>query len=475
LSDIHDLRSALDALIRAGHAVTTIDAPLGPYVALIEDYLDAYRTPTNSWMTADQPLRLYRQPTTGKFPVLMGVFGSRERTRFFLDPQARDPGLSNAALLYRAIANPLPPVKRAAAPPRIVIERPDVNALLPALTCSVGDPGPTVTLGLVYARDEATGAANCSVHRITLKPNSIVVGINPSGHLQQMIDAHVARGERLPVSVNIGLDPVIYIAAALSRPAVEYGDDELAIAGAVRGTPVELAPGFVNGGWFIDHAEIVIEGSFGTERESESDRATPETEEGLSMPEYLGYYSPCGDATTLRVAALTHRPDAIYQAVTGPGREQSELLGAGQEAAVFRVLREQGYGDLVREIAASPAGGGHLLTVLQVAKQSAADDARAKAMAALVLESVSPSKMVVLVDQDVNPFCGDEVLWAMATRFRAEMDIALTSELRGTPLDPSQSSAYAPGGRNGYTVKSVLDCTMPFALRPRFRRAFSLT
>ena len=364
---------------------------------------------------------------------------------------------------------------RASASPRIVIERPDFNAMLPALTCSVGDPGPTVTLGLVYARDAVTGAANCSVHRITLKPNSIVVGINPTGHLQQMIAAHVARGERLPVSVNIGLDPVIYIAAALSRPAVEYGDDELAVAGSIRRAPVELAPGFSNSGWFIDHAEIVLEGSFGTEMEPESDRATPETREGLSMPEYLGYYSPCGDATTLQVDALSHRADAMYQAVTGPGREQSELLGGGQEAAVYRVLREQGYSDLVREIIALPSGGGHLLTVLQIAKRSAADDARAKAMAALVLESVSPSKMAVLVDADVNPLSADDVLWAMATRFRAEMDVALTPELRGTPLDPSQSSAYAPGGRNGYTVKSVLDCTMPFAQQGRFRRAFSGT
>jgi 4-hydroxy-3-polyprenylbenzoate decarboxylase len=80
--------------------------------------------------------------------------------------------------------------------------------------------------------------------------------------------------------------------------------------------------------------------------------------------------------------------------------------------------------------------------------------------------------MAVLVDPDVNPLSADDVLWAMATRFRAERDISFTPELRGTPLDPSQSAAYAEGGRNGYTVKSVLDCTMPFAQRARFRRAF---
>jgi UbiD family decarboxylase len=79
---------------------------------------------------------------------------------------------------------------------------------------------------------------------------------------------------------------------------------------------------------------------------------------------------------------------------------------------------------------------------------------------------------VVLVDDDVNPYSTDDVLWAMSTRFRAEMDIHSTRTLRGTPLDPTQSPLYCIDGRDGYTNKSVIDCTVPFNLRDRFRRAF---
>jgi UbiD family decarboxylase len=469
--DIHDLRSALDALEGAGQPLAYIDAPTNPDVDLIHDYLASYRTPANSWMTAEQPLRLYRKPTQGIFPVLLGVFGSRARTRFFLDPDGRHGGkLSNAALLTQAIANPHAPVRLRQGSARVTVEHRDLNALLPALTCSAGDPGPTVTLGLVYARDPVSGAANCSVHRITLKRSSAAIAIYPGGHLQRLIDIHLARGERLPVSVNIGMDPAIYIAAALSKPALEFGDDELGIAGAVRGRPVELAACQSSIGWFVDHAEIVIEASLGHDKEAESETGPAR---GHSMPEYLGYYSPCGEVSTMRVSAMSHRPGALYQALSGPGREQSELLGAGQETSVFRLLHERGFGALVREIVALPAGGGHLCTVLQVAKQSSADDERIRHVAAEILEDISSLKNFVLVDEDVNPYSADDVLWAMSTRFRAEMDIHSTRALRGTPLDPTQSSLYCAGGQDGFTNKTVIDCTVPFGLRARFRRAFA--
>ncbi|MCE4057882.1 UbiD family decarboxylase domain-containing protein [Pseudomonas sp. Au-Pse12] len=469
--EIYDLRSALSALEHAGHNLVRVDEALDPHLDLLDHYLASYRTPFNSWMSAEQPLRLYERPKTGVFPVLLGLFGSRARTAFYLDPAARDgERLSNAGLIHRAIAAPRAPVCRAQASARAVVEHPDLHALLPALTCAPGDPGPTVTLGLVYARDEQTGAANCSVHRITLKPGSVAIAIFPGGHLQRLIDIHVARGQRLPVSINIGLDPAIYLAAALSKPALAFGDDELGVYGALRGRGVELAPCLTNSGRFIDHAEIVIEATLGAEKEFESP-AGPDGE-ALSMPEYLGYFSPCGEVSTLHVSALTHRPGALYQALSGPGREQSELLGAGQEASIFRLLQEQGVGALVREIVAQPAGGGHLLTVIQVLKRCEADDERVRAIAEVLLEHIAATKNLVLVDADVNPYSIEDVMWAMSTRFRADRDIHSTRALRGTPLDPSQSSLYCSAEPEGFTRKSVLDCTVPFSLRARFRRAF---
>ena len=467
--EIHDLRTALSVLERHGQSVTYIDTAMDPNLEVLSDYLAAYRTAGNSVMSAEQPLRLYRTPRTGAFGVLLGVFGSRANTRVLLDPQGRHGReVCNAELVCRAIMNPVAPVMVRSSAERRVVENPDVQTLLPALTCSVGDPGPTITLGMVYARDERSGATNCSVHRITIKPSSVAIAIYPGGDLQRLIDLHTQRGERLAVSVNIGMDPAIYIAAALSKPALGFGDDELGVAGAIRGRGVELAPCYSNAGRFVDHAEIVLEATLGTEKEPESP-----VDDAHSMPEYLGYYSPCGEVSTLQVSALSHRPGAIYQALSGPGREQSELLGAGQEASILRLLTEWGLNTRVRDIVAQPAGGGHLFTVLQVVKSCEADDQHVRQFAHRLLEAISSSKNIVLVDEDVNPASAEDVLWAMSTRFRAEMDIHPTRPLPGTPLDPTLSSLYCPGQYTGIAPKSVFDCTVPFALRSRFRRAFA--
>lgn len=469
MSDIVDLRSALAALERHGERIEEIDARLDPQLALLDDYLASYRTSHGAWMSAEQPLRRYRAPARGAFPVLLGVFGSRARTRFWLDPDGRaDPRTPHGALLADALARPLPPQPVRAPTPRRVVRDPDLRAWLPALTCSAGDPGPTVTLGLAYARDPVSGAANASVHRITLKHGSATIALGSSGHLRRMLDACVARGERLPVSINIGLDPALYYAAALSAPALGFGDDELAVAGALRGRPVGLAPCASQPGWCIDHAEIVLEGSLGAEQASEGD-----TPGGHAMPEYLGYYSPAGVVPVLAVGALAYREGACYQAVSGPGREQSELLGAGQEAAVWRVLAQGGAGSLVRDVGALAAGGGHLFTVLQCAPRDPGDDARLREAAQQALEQVASTKNLVLVDADVQAHAADDVLWAIATRCRLEHDLTVTGRLRGTSLDPTQSAEYCADGVRGHTRKCVIDCLVPLDQRARFRRAFS--
>lgn len=477
---IGDLRSALDALARAGDTVQVVDAPVDPQIGLIAGIFRTIRAPGRSWMTVEQPLHLYRRPLHGRFPIVTGLFGSRSRLRFLLDPDQRhgaepapgSAGSGNAALLLDAIAAPQPVMRGRATMPRMVMPGADLRMWLPATTCTAGDPGPTITMGLVHARDDA-GRANASVHRITLKRRSATIGINPTGHLARMIAAAAARGHRLPVSVNIGLDPAVYIAAALSRPAMAYGDDELAVAGALRGRPLALAPCFTSDAWFIDHAEIVIEARLGPETEPEHEPDAPA--DARTMPEYLGYTSPAGPVTTLHVDALSHRPDALYQAVTGPGREQAELLGAGQEAAMLTMLRKAGIGDLVQDVVAAPAGGGHLLTAVRLAKTAPADDLRVVRAACDAAAALPAAKLVVLVDDDVDARAGDDLLWAIATRFHPVRDLHLTAELPGTPLDPSQSAAARPGALagdpDGLTARQILDCTVPFHLRDRFRRA----
>ncbi|CAI0871851.1 UbiD family decarboxylase [Serratia entomophila] len=466
----HDLRSALALLRQAGDEITPVERSISPEVEMIEDFLDAYCQPGGSWFADEQPLRLYRRPTRGEFPVLMGMFGNRRRCRLFLDPFGRySADISNAQLLLQAASRPIAPRLLGGEERnfRNVRKPAEILALLPILRYLQNDPGPTVTLGLIYARDNRTGAANCSYHRITFKEDSAVVAIDSRGHLQHMLSTHLAHGEQLPISVNIGLDPAIYLASTLTRPCLSYGSDELGVAGALRGNAVEVAPCHANTGRYIAHAEIVIEGMLGAEKE-------PETAEvaGFSLPEYLGYRSPCGMATTLEVQAVSHRAGAIYQTLSGPGVEQSILLGLGQECSLLARLKTEGLERLFCRVAALPSGGGHLLTVLQVAKRACGDDLRVIDAAKRLLGEVPSLKNVLLVDEDVDPYSERDVLWAMSTRARLERDIHVSALLPGTSLDPSQLPLYGGSDAKGLVNKCVVDCTVPFSSRRRFQRAF---
>jgi len=76
------------------------------------------------------------------------------------------------------------------------------------------------------------------------------------------------------------------------------------------------------------------------------------------------------------------------------------------------------------------------------------------------------------VDEDVDPFDTNDVLWAMTTRFQADVDVVPIPGVRCHPLDPSQNPQMSPSIRdNGIACKAIFDCTVPFALKDRFHRA----
>ena len=69
-----------------------------------------------------------------------------------------------------------------------------------------------------------------------------------------------AKGESLPISVSIGVDPAIEIAACFEPPTTPLGYDELQVAGAIRKEPVELVHCLTINEKAIANAEYVIEG-----------------------------------------------------------------------------------------------------------------------------------------------------------------------------------------------------------------------
>jgi len=107
-----------------------------------------------------------------------------------------------------------------------------------------------------------------------------------------------------------------------------------------------------------------------------------------------------------------------------------------------------------------------------VAKRNAGDDGMTRQAALIALAVYRELKNVILVDEDVDLFDTDDVMWAMQTRFVGDLDTLFVPGVAGHVLDPSQQPFYDPRiSDKGTTTKTIFDCTVPFKLKPHFIRA----
>lgn len=469
-----DLRSALERLRAAPGQLVTTTRPVDPRAELAGVYKRIGAGGTVMRPTRTGPAMLF-ESIVG-FPgarVLVGLMAERARVALLLDTKPE----ALAARLGAAVERPIAPILVSAegAPCRERVYRADepgfdLRTLLPAPTSTEQDAGPYFCLGLVLGSDPQEGHSDVTIHRLCVQSrDELSIFFAPGRHIDVFREKAEARGEALPVTVNMGLDPAIHIASCFEAPTTPLGFDELAIAGGLRGRPVELVPAVSVRQRAIARAEIVIEGEILPGRRVREDQNTGS---GHAMPEFPGYNGPANPALpVIQVKAVTMRHGAILQTLVGPGEEHVSLAGIPTEASILNAC-EKALPGLVRNVYAHSAGGGKLLVVMQVSQRGALDQGRARQAALVALAAFRELKHVILVDDDVDLFDSSDVLWAMQTRYQGDVDTVFIPGVAGHVLDPSQTPEYSPSiPARGVTCKAVFDCTYPWRLREQFARA----
>ena len=126
----------------------------------------------------------------------------------------------------------------------------------------------------------------------------------------------------------------------------------------------------------------------------------------------------------------------------------------------------------LKNLYCSSSGGGKFMAILQFQKLSASDEGRQRQAALLAFSAFSELKHIFLVDEDVDCFDINDVLWAMNTRFQGDKDIITIPGVRCHPLDPSNSPDFSPSILDqGIACKTIFDCTVPYHLKSRFIRS----
>lgn len=352
----------------------------------------------------------------------------------------------------------------------VLASRERVAALLGCKSTDL-DAGPYITLGMCYATHPDTGRSDVTIHRLCIQGrDELSIFLQPgSRHIGAMADRAEELGRPLPISVSIGVDPAIEVCSCFEPPTTPLGYDELAIAGALRGEPVQLCRCVSVDERAIARAEFVIEGELvpGVRVQEDQNSGT-----GYAMPEFPGYNGVASsECRLLKVKALTHRKDPILQTCIGPSEEHVNMAGIPTEASILGML-ERAMPGRVLNVCAHRSGGGKYMAVLQVCKKSPTDEGRQRQAALLAFSAFPELKHVILVDEDVDIFDTDDVLWALNTRYQGNLDTVFIPGVRCHPLDPSAGPEYSPGiADRGVSCKTIFDCTVPYSQKARFRRA----
>ncbi|MCO8628297.1 UbiD family decarboxylase [Burkholderia multivorans] len=438
-----------------------MDGGLAPHLEIASHYREHFAASPGSPRSGDEPVVIYTG-MNDRMPVVMGCFGSRARNEWLLGASCGFGAQHFATRLGLKVAP-----RWCDSPPCREQRAKDGLDALPVLTTTVDDSGPYLTAGIVCAGDPELGFASVSIHRMrVLNGQQMTIWILPGRDLDCLYQKALAQDRQLPVSVNIGAPPVVYLTSCLSAPFVEPGHGELETAGAIMGAPIDIARCATNGTFCLAQSEIVIEGRILAETADE--RASADA--SGAMPEFLGYMGNALSALPIiEISAVFHRHAPVYQAFLGPGKEQSELLALPVEAGLIHYFAQQSDTDFaVLDVHYLAAGGGQLIAVLRVKKHR--DEAGT--MVRIRDQVIARHRLVKgiwIVDEDVDIHSPEDLFWAMATRFQPSRDLYSQSDFLGFPLDPSQGTGYLDAFACR-TDKYLLDLTVPLALRQRFRR-----
>jgi 4-hydroxy-3-polyprenylbenzoate decarboxylase len=472
---VTDLRSALALLQSVPGQLLETDEPVDPHAELSGVYRYVGAGGTVRRPTRIGPAMVFnRVKGHPDAKVVIGLLASRERVALMLGTQPERLGF----LLNEAVLRPVAPVTVAqekAVCQEVVYYATepdfDIRKLVPAPTNTEEDAGPYITMGLCYASDPESGESDITIHRLCLqgKDEISMYFVPGNRHLEVFRKKAEEAGKPLPISISIGVDPAIEIAACFEPPTTPLGYNELGAAGGIRQQPVELVQCLTIGEKAVANAEYVIEGELLPGVRVREDQ---NTNTGKAMPEFPGYTGPAyPELPIIKVKAVTHRRNPILQTCIGPSEEHVSMAGIPTEASIIQMVERAMPGRLLNVYAHS-AGGGKYMAVLQFKKSIPSDEGRQRQAALLAFSAFSELKHVILVDEDVDPFDSNDVLWALNTRYQGDIDTVFIPGVRCHPLDPSQNPAYNSQLRDrGISCKVIFDCTVPFQQKDRFSRA----
>ena len=369
-------------------------------------------------LRAGGPAQIFHRVEGHSMPVVGNIFNSRGRFARALGVRCEELDL----FCLSALRHPIKPVMVDDGPVQRVVhgDTVDVGALLPVPHWFEREAAPYITAGVIVAKDSQTGRRNVSIARLRLEGgNRLMAGIAKNHHLAILAEKAQADGCVLEIAVAIGNHAAVLLG---SQMYVELGDDEFDIAGGLLGCAIELVKCKTVDLEVPAHAEVILEG-----------RLLPDEliDEG-PVSEFPGFYVDYGAGLAAEISLISHRADAVYQAILPGYADEHCLLGA---IAIGTTLTRdlQRMIPAVRRVFVTDGGMGRLHAVIVMHRPRFGEGKRAIIFA---MGLVNLLKLVIVVEDDIDPEDPRQVEWSLAARFRGHEDLIVLPDVKADRCDP---------------------------------------
>jgi 4-hydroxybenzoate decarboxylase len=378
---------------------------------------------------------LFKRVRGSRFPVVANLYGSHARLCDMTQCGTQTFAERWLALTEGSASN-APSAER----PYTEHER-GVLSDLPQVTYHARDAGPYFTSAVYLAKDPDTGVPNLSFHRsMYVSDKELRVRLGSSHDLARYQRTAESRGQPLEAALILSGTPSLFLAACASLPIEE---SELALAARLEGRPLAMRRCATIDLEVPESADIVVEGRF---------LPNVRGEEG-PFGEFMGNYVEKGMNHVFEVTAVTFRPGAVFHALVCGSAEDLRPLEATTAARIFRHLRSTVPG--VLDVCCRP---NVMITLIKIRKQY---EGHGKHVLLAALGSyLDYNKVVFVVDEDVDIYNLEDVMWAYMTRGRADTRAMIIPDVPGFYRDEHKD----------HWGRLAIDATMPWGREAEFAR-----
>src|ERR687897_1483444 len=304
----------------------------------------------------------------------------------------------------------------------IETEKANLNSL-PILKSFPNDAGKFITFGLTITKHPETGIRNIGVYRIQIvNDQKAIMHWQTHKRGAQHYELMKEYSKPIETAIVIGTDPSTIFSGIAPVPE---GMDKFFFSGIVRKKGVKLlkcktvdlevpANSEIVLEGYVDPNEMRIEGPFG---------------------DHTGFYTPPEPYPTFNLTCIMRRKNPIYlTTVVGKPVLEDAYIGKVIERAFLPLVKL--FQPEVVDFSMPPAGWFQGIAIISIKKRYPGQ-AKKVMMGLWGMGQLSLTKMLIVVDQDINVHDLNDVIWAVTTRSDPKRDTMLIENAPTDTLDPA--------------------------------------